>query len=59
MNMPGFTSFCTITPAIGARTGSSVPMPVPCFSAASIPARSIPNTFSACRLFCTSVMASL
>ena len=36
INMPGETSFCTTTPAIGERTASSVRMAVPCCSAWSI-----------------------
>ena len=59
INMPGDTSFCTTTPAIGARTASSVLIAVPCFSAWSISCAVMPKIFSGCRLFCTSVVASL
>ena len=33
ITMPGVTSFCTTTPAMGERTASSVLMAAPCFSA--------------------------
>ena len=57
--MPGETSFCTTTPAMGARTASSVLMAVPCFSAWSISCAVMPKMRSDWRLFCTSVRASL
>ena len=57
--MPGEISFCTTTPAMGDRTASSVLMATPCFSAWSISCAVMPKICSGCRLFWTSVAASL
>ncbi len=59
ISMPGEMSFCTITPEMGDRTASSVLMEVPCRSAWSISWAVMPKIRSGCRLFWTSVAASL